>query len=159
MIQIQATFSGYSGRPCSLFSVYDPAARILVISLEAAYRETREPACVVISNDRHIPRDVLFSDEHLLEAISAYYTLKQGVAADGQSRCLDFDEDAMRANPESHLEQDGIDTNGPRYRLNDGVTCCHIATLATCWYVLRADTITQTLDMAAWLAHGGIITI
>ena len=114
MIQIQATFTGYGGRPCSLFSAYDPDARVLVVGAEADYRTERRPGCIVLTNDQDIPRDELFSDSDLMRAISAFYSLKAGIAADGKSSRIAFADRAARANPDQAIEKDGIDAGGPK---------------------------------------------
>lgn len=162
MIQVQSTFTGYGGRPCSLFSAYDPEARVLVVGAEADYRTQRRDGCIVLANDPAIPRDSLFTDADLKDAIAAFYALKSGVAADGKSPRLAFGDRASRANPDQAIENDGIDASGPRYRIADGVTCGQVAALATCLHALRSDTVERTVRMAEsfrFLNLGGILTI
>lgn len=162
MIQIQATFTGYGGQPCSLFSAYDPETRVLVVSAEAAYRAERRDGCTVLTNVPDISRDKLFTDADLLPSITAFHALKNGVAGDGVAARLVFGNRANRANPGSAIEQDGIETSGPKYRINAGVTCAQVAALATCLYAVRSDTVERTVQMAEAfrrLAGGGILTI
>lgn len=162
MIQIQATFVGYGGRPCSLFSAYDTDSRVLVISTEVEYRSARREGAVVITNDTTVPRDQLFDDSCLIEAIRAYYSLKSGMAADGKSLRLVFGDRAARANPDAAIERDGMDERGPRFRVSDSVTCAQIAALATCRYATKAEAISRTVDMASELNRllsGHILTI
>jgi hypothetical protein len=162
MIQIQATVAGYGGKPCSVFSVYDPGARVLVVGAEADYRTDRRPEAIVLTNVPDIARDCLFSDAELMAAISAYFALKSGVAADQKSPRLVFSDRAARANPENSIDRDGFDTNGPKYRVSEGITCGQIATLASCWHVMKCDTVEQTVKMAESfrdLLAGDILTI
>lgn len=162
MIQIQATFSGYGGAPCSLFSAYDPQSRVLVVSAEAPYRAERREGCTVLTNVPDISRDKLFTDADLLPAIAAFHALKNGVASDGKASRLVFGERANRANPAASIEQDGIETSGPKYRINAGVTCAQMAALATCLYAVRSDTVERTVRLAEDFRHlsgGGILTI
>jgi hypothetical protein len=162
VIQIQATFTGYGGRPCSLFSAYDPEARVLAVGAEADYRTERRSGCVVLTNIPDIPRDGLFSDAELLASIRAFYALKAGVAADGKSPRLVFGERAARANPEQSIERDGIDASGPKYRISEGVTCGQVAALATCLHAMRSDTVERAVTMAEELRRlsmGAILTI
>ena len=162
MIQIQATFTGYGGRPCSLFSAYDPDARVLVVGAEADYRTERRAGCIVLTNDQDIPRDELFTDADLMRAISAFYSLKAGIADDGKSSRIAFADRAARANPDQAIEKDGIDAGGPKYRIAEGVTCGQIAALATCLHATRSDTVERTVKMAEsfrFLTRGGVITI
>jgi len=162
VIQIQATFVGYGGRPCSLFSAYDAAARVLVVGAEAEYRTERRAGCVVLTNDKGIARDSFFSDADLADAIAAFYTLKSGVAADGKSARIAFADRAARANPEQSIEKDGLDQGGPRYRIAEDITCAQVAALATCHHALRAETIERTVEAADFfnrLKRGGIVRI
>lgn len=159
---IQATFVGYGGTPCTLFSAYDQTRRILVIAKEAKYRTERHENCVVLTNDTVIARDSLFGDDDLMEAIAAFYTLKQGVADDGRTARLTFADSAQRANPEGAIDRDGIEVHGPRYRVNENVSCAQIAALATCLYAIKAETVEQTIDMAEQLTAllcGDVMTI
>lgn len=162
MIKIQATFIGYGGKACSLFSAIDEDSKILVISAEADYRTERRDGCIVLTNDRDITRDSLFCDEHIKDAISAFYSLKAGIAVDGVSPRLVFSERAARANPEASIEKDGIDPTGPRYRIAESVSCGQMAVLATCLYAIKADTVKRTIQMfddLSLLNGGHIITI
>lgn len=162
MIQIQATFSGYGGRPCTLFSAIETETNILVIAAEADYRTERRDGCVVLTNDPGLPRDSLFEDMEIKQAISAFYSFKSGIASDGKSSRLVISDRAARANPEASIEKDGIDSSGPVFRVADGVTCSQIAALATCLYAIRAGVIESTVNMSEQLlalSRGQIITI
>ena len=69
---------------------------------------------------------------------------------------------AKRASPESAIEKDGLDSNGPRFRIAEGVTCGQIAALATCLYVLSVEKVERAIDWAASfrvLARGGILRV
>ncbi|SFK63433.1 hypothetical protein SAMN05216302_101117 [Nitrosomonas aestuarii] len=162
MIKIQATFIGYGGVPCSLFSMLDTDTSVLAISVQADYRAARRDDCLVITNDTGIERDRLFGDDDIKEAIKSFYMLKAGVANDGASPRLTFSERAARANPESSIEKDGIDVSGPRFRVSESVTCGQMAALATCLYATKSDAIERSVEMADEIAtfmNGGIITI
>jgi len=162
VIQIQATITGYAGVPCTLFSAYDPDTRILVIGVEADYRTERRDGCIVLTNDPDLPRDKLFTDADLLPAIAAFHALKNGLAADGKAARVEFAARAARAHPEQSIERDGIDVNGPKYRVSPTVTCGQIAALATCLYAIKSDTVARTVDMVESLRRllsGDIVTI
>lgn len=162
MIQIQATFKGYSGKAVTLFSAYDEAKKVLVLSVEGDYRTERRDGCMVLTNDPEISRNSLFTDADLTPSIAAFFSLEGSTAADGQSPRMVFGERAKRSNPKSAIERDGMDANGARYRIAEGVTCGQIAALATCLYALKAGTVERALDMSGafrTLARGGILTI
>lgn len=162
MIQIQATFKGYGGKACSLFSAYDDDKKVLVFSVESGYHTERRNGCIVLTNDLEVSREVLFKDVDLIPAIAAFYTLKSSLATDGASPRMHFAERAKRASPESAIEKDGLDSNGPRFRIAEGVTCGQIAALATCLYVLSVEKVERAIDWAASfrvLARGGILRV
>jgi len=162
MIKIQATFAGYSGKPCTLFSAYDKKARVLAVTFEKDYRTERSDGCIVLTNLPDLPRDTLFTDADLLPAIAAFQSLKNGVAADGKSARLNFDDSVNRANPEQSIEYDGMDASGPRYRVASSISCGQIAALATCLYASRCETIASAVTMADSLRRilsGDIVTI
>ena len=162
MIKIQATFLGYGGRACTLFSAIDPDSNVLVVSVESDYRADRMDGCIVITNNPEIPYDSLFTDEDIKSSIAAFFAFKTGFANDNASPRLVFSERAARSNPEQSIEKDGMDASGPRFRISEGVTCGQIAALATCLHASRAGTIEQSLDMfdaLNALSRGEIITI
>ena len=162
MIKIQATFIGYGGRACTLFSAIDPDSNVLVVSVESEYRPDRKDGCIVITNNTDIAHDNLFTDKDIKDSISAFFAFKTGFANDNKSQGLVLYERAARSNPEQSIEKDGMDQSGPRYRISEGVTCGQIAALATCLYASRSGTIGQSLDMfdaLNALSRGEIITI
>ncbi len=166
MTPIQATIVAYSGKPCTLFSVYDNDTKVLAITVEADYRRERRNDCMIITNDPEIERDGLYTEAELKDSISAFFAMQAGVAIDGKSNRLVFSDKAARANPAQSIEKDGMDASGQRYRISESITCAQIAALATCWYAnTRFGTIEKVLEMAdsitalEQLHHGGIWTI
>jgi hypothetical protein len=149
ILPIQATIVGYGNKACSLFSAYDEATQVLVISREAEYRRARRDGCLVLTNDLNIERDGLFTEDDFHEAINAYFGMKSGVAADGVSSRLVIDEKAARANPSNAIEKDGMDAGGQKYRVSESIACAQVAALATCLHVFgRVKTVNDMLDMA-----------
>lgn len=146
MKQVQATITGFKGQACTLFSVYDPDTRVLAISVETKYRAERRDNTIVISND-DVPRDEQFTDAKMIEAIRAFYSLKTGVASDGQSSLIVFGERAQRANPDMSVESDGVDSNGPKYRVADTITNAQVAALATCLWASKQAKVERALSM------------
>jgi len=166
MIPIQATVVGYSGKPCTIFSVYDPDSRVLAVSVESGYRSQRRDNCMVITNDTNIERDGLFTEEDLQQSINAFFNMQGGVSADGKTSRLVFSDKAARTNPAQSIEKDGIDSSGQRYRISESITAAQVAALATCWYAeSKIETINRALNMAEKLIEielinrGAIITI
>lgn len=166
IIKIQSTISGYSGKPCSLFSGYDMDTRILSVHAEKPFVRDRFSDCVVISNQLDIERDLTFSEEHFNEAIRCFFEMRQGVSIDGVSERLIFSDSVARARPEQSVEKGDMDANGQKYRINEAISCLQVAALATCWYAnTKAEIIQKTVEFAdvmnkSWQASTGcIITI
>lgn len=166
MIAIQSTIVGYFGKPCTLFSAYDQDARVLVVSVEAAYRSARRDECMIITNDTNIERDLLFSEDELQDSIGSFFNMQGGVASDGKSGRLVFADKAARANPSQSIEKDGMDKTGQRYRIAESISSAQIAALATCWYAeSRIAVIDNVITMADRLIEielfnrGAIFTI
>lgn len=166
MIPIQTSITGYSGKACSLFSVYDPESQVLVVGVEAEFRRDRREKTMVITNVPDIERDLLFSEAHFKDAISAFFNMQGGMALDGNSARLNFNDRAQRANPSNVIEKDGIDASGQKYRISENASNAHVAALATCWYcATRCNTVQNVLAMADALRdidvlrRGGIVTI
>lgn len=165
MIKIQTSISGYKDNPCTLFSAYDQDARILVISVVAnSYYADRKDDCLVISNDREIPKDKLFTEKEFRDAIHAFYALQNGLASDGKSRRLVIGERAVRANPDSVIQADGMDERGTKFRVHEDITNAQVAALATCLYAFRSsgieDSVQMTEDILDFLqGHSILMTI
>jgi len=149
MIPIQTTIVGYTGKACTLFSAYDPETHVLAITVDYGYLAKRRDACMVITNDPKIDRDMLFTEDDLQQAITDFFFMQGGVASDGKSPRLTFGDRSPRANPAQSIEKDGINANGQRYRIADGISNSQVATLATCWYAnTHVSTVDDVLDMA-----------
>ncbi len=137
MIPIQSTIIGFSGKPATVFSAYDEVARILVISVETAYKKDRRDGCMLITNDKTIERDAYFDSDKMQESVTAFYALQGGMADDGINTRLSFLAKAQRANPVDSLEKDAIDSRGQKYRVSDDISCVKVAALAACWYAFN----------------------
>jgi hypothetical protein len=136
--KIQATISGYSGRPCSLLSIYDKEHRIIVISKIAPYRDKPVDGASVITNVPNIQRDAFFAESDMKEAIQHFKTLHGMVSEDGEPGLI-FDDGVGRADPTSSIESDGIDTSGEKFRIASSVSNEQVAVLATCLFVKKMD--------------------
>jgi hypothetical protein len=168
MIQIQATIVGYGDLPATLFSSYDDEREVLAIAVEAEYREERREGAIVVANDERLDRDSLFSDEHLREAIAAYFAMQKGVARGEAGSRLIFRDRAQRAVPS--VENDGYDESGPKWRVSPNIANVQVAALATAWYVKTrllavsglaesAKTLMNVEHIAEKLERGHIVSI
>lgn len=173
MTPIQANISGYQGKPCSLFSVYETDTQILSIIKDTDYKKTRQkPDYVLISNDKNADYDCLFTELNFSQGIEDFFIMLNGVAFDGRSSRLVFDDKVTRANPKNVIESDGYTENGRKFRITPNINNLQIAVLATCFYANnKCGVINNTLamfeqlnqlnnpDYYATLKNGGIISI
>lgn len=163
MLKIQTTISGFKGKPVTLFSAYDDETDLLIITKADPYTAERKDGCVILTNCDVIDYDKLFNDQNdLMKAIRAYFSLKNGVASDGKRSRLKIIDNVRQHDPVDAIEQDGMDANGVKYRLADGVTCGHVAVLYTCLHVQGQSAIEGAIQFAdAWnrFRAGEIITI
>lgn len=147
MLSIQANISGYMGKPITVLAGYDEESGVLVIS-RVVPAIARFKDSMLISSDNKSDRDSLFGDEQLKSAIGGYFHLKGEVTSDGASACLRFSDSAAISDPVAVIENDGIDVNGPKYRIAPDASNAHIAALAICGYVSRYSSMSDTVDMA-----------
>ncbi len=161
MLSIQANIAGYMGKPVSVLAGYDEESGVLIVS-RVVPTIARFKDSMLISSDKKADRDSLFTDEQLKGAITGYFHLKGEVASDGASACLRFSDSAAIADPVSVIENDGVDVNGPKYRIAPDASNAHIAALAICGYVTRYSSVNDTVDMAGdlfVLLSGAAVTI
>lgn len=164
MIKIQASISGYSGSPATVFSAYDEAAGILAVSVDAAYRRDRVKDCTVIANSSAVAYDKLFTEKELPAAIDAYFAMLNGISTDGMSSRLSFGERAVRTNPDSAIEFDAMNESGKKFRVNASITNAQMAVLASCLYAIRATEVADMIDMTETMldilrGHSVVMTI
>jgi hypothetical protein len=170
MTPIQTNIAGYGGKPCSLFSVYETDTQILSVIKDTDYKKNRQkPDYVLISNDKNADYDCLFTELNFSQGIEDFFTLLNGVAFDGRSSRLVFDDKIARANPKTSLQKNGYTENGQRFELSPDISSLQVAVLATCFYAnSKAGAIESTLSMFeqlneidyfAVLKSGGMISI
>lgn len=136
-LAIQASITGFSGAPASLYSMFDKETGALVIAAHTALNTAKRNGCLVVSNDISLNRDTLFELEHLPLALKNYIRLKNSKAINGIDSALVFTDKSRNADPSSAVEIDGIDASGYKFRLTSDITNAQVATLATCWQVGR----------------------
>ncbi|MGL5451847.1 MAG: hypothetical protein ACRDBT_05480 [Aeromonas sp.] len=151
MIKIQANINGFAGKPATVLGALDERTGILVIAKSIAAIPRYED-CLVISSDARGDRDATFTHAHMHDAITAYFRLRGETASDGKAAKLRFSELAAMADPSSVIENDGVDTSGPRYRIAPDASNAHIAALAICRYAVQSDSIDDVIGMLGELS-------
>lgn len=142
---IQATFVGYSGEPVTVLSVYDANERLAVGAIKA-YEKAKRAGCMVITNDATLEWDLFFTEEMLLEAIQAYFTLRNGIAIDKGNRLV-IGPANNRASPEGAVQPLEVTTGGRKYQVSPDISNAQMALLATCYYAVNATGIAETVAM------------
>lgn len=170
MTPIQANIAGYSGKPCSLFSVYEADTQILSVIKSTDYKKSRQKEdYVLISNDKNADYDSLFTELNFSQSIEDFFTMLNGVAFDGRSSRLVFDEKIARANPKNRINKDGYTENGQKYSISPDIDNLQMAVLATCFYAnnkcgaiesaLSAFEMLNDTDSFSQFMNGGILTV
>lgn len=143
-IAVQTSVSGFSGKPCTLLSLYDPATGVMRASKLVAYETERRPNALVIGTDLRMDLDAHFTAELLGEAINAY---------EAMAGRIDYAPDAQRAKPDGQYQTDGFDERGPKRRIEDGLSNDKVAMLATCWGLQKQDSTLAALDCIDQFTH------
>lgn len=122
-IRLQAEVSGYKGPAVNIMAALDPDSGYLVVARELKMGE-RISGVLVTSNDpRAQQRDRLFTEDDLQEAIRLYFRAQS-------TGMVELTPNVSKHEPAHKIENDGINENGTKYRLNPDITNGSIAVLA-----------------------------
>lgn len=137
MLEIQASISGFEGKPCTVYFTYDEDHDILGVAKSRDFLPTRVPGCVLVTNSATLPDyDAFFDDrEDLRDAISAYFRFADGVGKDGRSKRLQYSKVAENSNLHNAIQVEGMDEHGPKYGINGRLRNEQAAILAVCLFL------------------------
>jgi hypothetical protein len=124
---IRVNVAGFADRPASLYVALDMHTGMVVAASVRDHADDRKPNFLHVTNieaDQH--RDMLVTEEHLSDAIAAYFS----AASMGR---LVIREGALRADPKSRLERDKIEERGIKYRVHPDATNAQVAMLYACY--------------------------
>jgi hypothetical protein len=146
-IRLQVTIGGIAQRgngAVMLLGEYDLASGVLLIDTEktlaAGAKEKRIGDSATLSNNAQSEaRDMLFTEEHLADAIRAFFDL------DGR-KLLILDEGLERLNPHSRLQVKSIEEKGRKYELAQDITDGQVAVLAMCWFAMKQAGVAAHMD-------------
>lgn len=125
---IRVNIAGYGERPASVFGAYDPVTGVLAIAREGAMESDERPGMLRVTNGQTDEwADATFTEEHMREAIQAYFDLQS-------RRLIIITPKAARVTPDSRIERDGMDDRGTKYRINPDITCGQVAVLVAAWF-------------------------
>lgn len=131
-VKMRVNIAGFEGAAASLFCAYDPANDLLLIAREGAEfeRHRRDGFLHITNQDRDEAIDALFTNDDLQEAISGYFEMSS-------LGLLTIASEAQRVNPSTKIERDGLDANGPRYRIAPDMSNGQVAVLVACRYAAQ----------------------
>lgn len=144
-VLLQCSVSGYSGAAVTLLGAMDAGTGAVLVTADKkdgdAYTPLRKkPQFAFVANSTAAQgRDVLFTDEHLRDAIHTYFDFK----ARGLVR---LDNSVAKHNADTRIEPDGVDERGRKYRLAEDITCGQVAVLVLCWFARRQQQVIGTVD-------------
>lgn len=160
--KLQANIEGYLGRPVSLFGVIDTDTGVLTVVKSSLFRQGRKTDCVFINNSHRADCDFAFDETKFKDAITSYYSLKGGMAADEQTPLLMIGSKVGASDPKSAIELDGISDTGMDYRIASDITNLQVAVLAMCLYTHQSVVVDDCINMfdeITKIMQGGIITL
>ncbi len=160
-IPLQATIGGLAPGGSSgaeaLFGELDLASGVLLVddaeTIPSGVREVRRDGCAAVSNNADAPdADEVFTEEHLREAIAAYYVF----AGRG---LLVLDDSIQRHNPASKIEPDGMDEHGRKYRIAPDIGNGQLAIIVMCWFASRQAGFTSQLAAIEEDVETNVLTV
>ena len=123
-----ASISGYQGQAVTLLCVHDAKSGVLLVGSQRPLLREAPEGFALVANMRLDSADHTFADEHLRDAIRAFYARKsQGL--------IDIAEALVRFDPDAAIERDGVDERGTRYVLNENISNGQVAVLAAVSFV------------------------
>lgn len=145
-VLLQCSITGYQGAGVTLFGALDPGTGLVSVLKEPKdgklLLDRAKPGFAFVANTAAAEgRDVLFADEHLRDAIAAYFDL--------QARArLTLDSAVTKHNPANAIEPDGVDERGRKYRLAESMSNGQMAVIVMAWFARRQGQVAATND--AW---------
>lgn len=140
-VLIRVNIAGFGGEPVSLYAAFDHADDLLLISDTKAYDGGEAAELLKISNqERDAFRDDLVSDDHMQDAITAYFEM------DGL-KLLELSDKSKRHNPGTKIERDGVGEGGVRYRISPDITCAQVGVMFACLAAKRQRSVNGALSI------------
>jgi hypothetical protein len=154
-VKIQASFVGYTGKPCTVLATLAEDGGAIYVAKIVDYRPERFQDSLVISNMALDAVEMQFSESDLGEAIAAFMQAKNG-------ELINFSTEAQQADPSGAIEQDGVNETGRKMRIANDIKNHQVAALAICLYATKARTngdVMKMMDELLTLQSGAIISV
>lgn len=134
-MKIQASITGYAGQPRTIVALLDEKSGIVTISKGLnTFRKERIGDDFAFIANYLASSDCRFTDKELSAAIDAYFEYQQ-------SGLLLISETALQYQPDNHIELDGVNESGRKYRIGADMSGGQIGVLAIAWFCQKQQAI------------------
>ena len=138
---IRVNIIGYGGVPASLLCALDTSTGMLRVSDDREIEPGGRPGWLLITNSvSDESADAFFRRDMLRDAIAAFFDMDSVGLVSLASK-------AVRADPRSKIEADGIDERGTKYRIKSDCGNRQVAVLAACWFAQMQLSISDSIDL------------
>lgn len=131
-IKMRVNIAGFAGTAVSVYCAFDPASDVLLIgSVADEYQGGPRDDFLKITNmGSDSAFDAVFQNDETKEAIEAYFAL-------ASMKLIVMKESAKRLTPDAKIERDGMDEQGPKYRIAPDIGCGQVAVLVASLYAKK----------------------
>lgn len=143
-VMIQANSTGYSGKSCTVLSVFNPETGVLIIKKLVSLQKERVKGCLVVAFDSAHDCDAVMTPDDFSDAVQAF--LMASTTDRGAGKLLTFDQGTERASPASVIEVGEYQESGARVRVDAGLTCEQMGVVATCWMARNQIAVEDCFD-------------
>lgn len=158
--ELQATITGMSQNGAgaeTVFGMFDHETGVLLLDgcrteKPGVKAQRGGDSAVVINDPRLGDYDVVLEEDHIRDAIGAYFSIQS-------SGLLKLTREVERHAPQSAIEHDGIDDKGTKYRVSPSITNGQMAVIALCWLAKRQDSVEAQLGGFDELPGLDVLTI
>jgi len=154
-LRLQARISGYSGKPVTVYAIYDSESHTCIIGKIGAANAPKQSGGILIADTEINERDDIYAESDILPSITDFYDMHKA----GEIQIRDS---VMAADPRAAIEFDGIKNGSKEYRVMPTVTNSQIATLSIARHIRKSLKIEDSLSMLDGfnaLLNGDSITV
>lgn len=131
--------------PITVLGYLDETNGVLVVAKSVEYKEEKlAPDMVLVANLDLPQRDWMFTDDHIQESITRFYSRQA-------QQLITIPASLARIDPTSKIEVDNIDAHGRKYRLSPDIANGQMAVLAMVAYADRFKGISSALSASTEL--------
>ena len=154
-IRLQASIMGYTGKPATVYAMYDQESGHCIIGKIGKGKATLESGSVLIVDNTKTNADDYYLEDSITQSIHDFFTLK------AETR-LNIRDNVRIADPSGAIEFDGVKSGKKDYRILPSISNAQVATLAVCRYIQKSTVIEDSIDFMdelMALSSGSVVTI